>query len=71
MEEAQEHVARGLLSTRGLEFVKEPGFSKVLDMISDDWDETSNPGGLVSLGVAENVRLPLQVLLSFGYSDNS
>jgi len=44
------------VSERGSSFIpKKPGFFDVLD---DIWDKESNPGGIVNLGLAENVSLP-------------
>lgn len=47
--------ARSLLSQRGYEAQHDRGFMKTVDVIADLYDVQSNPGGFISLGVAENV----------------
>lgn len=36
-----------------------------LDVLGDIWDPSSNPDGVVNIGLAENVSLTLSILLSY------
>jgi hypothetical protein len=47
--------ARQLLSNRGFQAQAERGWGKVIDVISNLYDEKTNPDGYISLGLAENV----------------
>ena len=46
-----------LLSSRGFDAQSERGWTKVVELISDMYDEKTNPNGYISLGIAENVCL--------------
>lgn len=48
------------LSTRGEVFASPAYRMPLTDILSDLWHPETNPGGYVSLGVAENVTTTLQ-----------
>lgn len=49
--------AAELLSTRGYDAQSSRSWFKIIEIISDVYDEKTNPGGYISMGIAENVCL--------------
>lgn len=47
------------LSERGVKYLDEQGIDQIRGVLSDPYDRDSNPGGLINMGTAENVRLNL------------
>ena len=49
--------AAELLSSRGYDAQSSRSWFKIIEIISDVYDERTNPGGYISMGIAENVCL--------------